>query len=183
VLTAEWLTGLLDRIPLSSGGTAEMPGGWLSDRAALIAEVTAAIIAFQTVNHRPVIDGVVDPGGGTLQQMNALAGPVPIIATIVGSGSGPRMWPVADPTSLDGTRPLRRRDISPSITKSWSASTAARSNGLASSSRRTQPAKSSAARRTSFLRRRRGSTSHRASTALTTSLIRSGSILRTNTRR
>jgi len=27
------------------------------------------------------------------------------------------MWPVADPTSLDGTRPLRRRDISPSITK------------------------------------------------------------------
>ncbi len=111
------ITGLLDRIPLSRGGTAEMPGSWLSDRTALIAEVTAAIIAFQTVNRRPVIDGVVDPGGGTLQQMNALAGPTPITATVVGSGSGPRMWPVADPTSLDGTRPLRRRDISPSITR------------------------------------------------------------------
>ncbi len=111
------ITRLLDRIPLANGGTAEMPGGWLTDRAALIAEVTDAIIAFQTVNHRPVIDGVVDPGGGTLQQMNALAGPAPIVATVAGSGSGSRTWPVADPASFDGLRPLRRRDISPNITQ------------------------------------------------------------------
>jgi len=111
------ITSLLDRIPLSRGGTAEMPGSWLTDRTALIAEVTGAIIAFQTVNGRRVIDGVVDPGGGTLQQMNALAGPVPIIAAVAGSTSGSRMWPVADPASFDGTRPLRRRDIAPTITR------------------------------------------------------------------
>src|SRR5260370_39888792 len=74
------ITGLLDRIPLSGGGTAEMPGSWLSDRAALIAEGTGAIITFQTVNRRPVIDGVVDPGGGPVQHMNALAAPTPGVA-------------------------------------------------------------------------------------------------------
>jgi hypothetical protein len=39
----------------------------------LIIEITAQIITFQTVNNRPTIDGVVDPGGGSLRLMNQLA--------------------------------------------------------------------------------------------------------------
>src|SRR6266536_1786001 len=60
------ITGLLDRIPGANGGTQEIAGNWSADRTALIVEVTAAIVLFQTVNGRPSPDGVVDPGGGTL---------------------------------------------------------------------------------------------------------------------
>jgi hypothetical protein len=64
---------LFDRIPMANGGSAELFGVWAINRAELIAEVTAQIIIFQTVNGRPMIDGVIDPGGGTLKLMNKLA--------------------------------------------------------------------------------------------------------------
>lgn len=38
------VTGLLDRIPGSKGGTQDIPGNWSTDRTALINEVTAAIV-------------------------------------------------------------------------------------------------------------------------------------------
>src|SRR5262245_17089771 len=100
------VTGLLDRIPLENGGTAAAPGMWGSDRMTLIAQVTAAIVTFQTVNRRPKIDGVVDPGGGTLKRMNQLAGPGPVTATVVSGDVNSRLWVVAESASLDGTAPL-----------------------------------------------------------------------------
>jgi hypothetical protein len=60
------VTDLFDRIHVAQGGSAEIGGVWASERNALIAEVAAQIVSFQTVNKRPVIDGVIDPGGGTL---------------------------------------------------------------------------------------------------------------------
>lgn len=111
------VTGLLDRIPLANGGTAATPGLWSSNRTALIAQVTAAIVVFQTVNHIRVIDGVVDPGGGTLRLMNQLAGPAPVTATLVSGDVNSHAWDVADPSSLDGTAPLRTRTISPPLTR------------------------------------------------------------------
>ncbi|MEP6850572.1 MAG: hypothetical protein ABI999_17065 [Acidobacteriota bacterium] len=64
---------LLDRIKISDGGSAEIAGVWATDRNALINEITAQIVTFQTVNNRPSIDGVVDPAGGSLRLMNQLA--------------------------------------------------------------------------------------------------------------
>jgi hypothetical protein len=108
------ITDLFDRIHVANGGTAEIGGLWATDRAMLIAEVTAQIIVFQTANKRPVIDGVVDPGGGTLKLMNQLAAspsPTPaggITATVV---PAPGNWPeqvgpvgifVADVSTMPG---------------------------------------------------------------------------------
>ena len=107
------VTGLLDRIPLTNGGTAATPGLWSSVRTVLIAQVTAAIVAFQTVNRRPVIDGVVDPGGGTLRVMNQLAAPASVTATVVSGDVDSQLWVVVEPSSVDGTDPLRSRAISP----------------------------------------------------------------------
>jgi len=67
------VTDLFDRIPMANGGSAELFGVWAINRDDLIAEVTAQIITFQTANGLPVIDGVIDPGGGTLKLMNTLA--------------------------------------------------------------------------------------------------------------
>jgi hypothetical protein len=67
------VTELFDRIPFSKGGTQEIGGMWATERMLLIAEVTAEIVRFQTVNSRTVVDGVIDPGGGTLKLMNQLA--------------------------------------------------------------------------------------------------------------
>ncbi len=67
------VTDLFDRIPMANGGSAELFGVWSTNRDDLIAEVTAQIITFQTANGRSVIDGVIDPGGGTLKLMNKLA--------------------------------------------------------------------------------------------------------------
>jgi hypothetical protein len=111
------VTGLLDRIPLANGGTAATPRLWSSDRTVLIAQVTAAIVTFQTVNRRRVIDGVVDPGGGTLRLMNQLAAPGPVTATVVSGDVNSQLWVVAEPSSLDGTGPLRSRSISPTLTR------------------------------------------------------------------
>ncbi len=89
------ITGLFDRIPVANGGSKEIGGVWSTEREALIVQVTAQIVAFQTVNVRPVIDGVVDPNGGTLKLMNQLAsaapGPTPsggITATVEPAPNG-----------------------------------------------------------------------------------------------
>jgi hypothetical protein len=111
------LTGLLDRIPLTNGGTAATPRLWSVDRTMLIGQVTAAILAFQAVNRRPVIDGVADPGGGTIRLMNQLAAPGPVTAMVVRGDVNSQLWVVAEPSSLPGTGPLRPRDISPRLTR------------------------------------------------------------------
>jgi hypothetical protein len=67
------ISELFDQIPFALGGTREIGGLWATERSALIAEVTAEILRFQAVNRRPVVDGVIDPGGGTLKRMNELA--------------------------------------------------------------------------------------------------------------
>ncbi|HWA58019.1 MAG TPA: hypothetical protein VG692_12240, partial [Gemmatimonadales bacterium] len=85
------VTDLLDRIPVSKGGSAEIGGVWASERNALIAEVAAQITIFQTTNRLTVIDGVLDPGGGTLKLMNQLASepaPATITATRVPAPGG-----------------------------------------------------------------------------------------------
>jgi len=111
------ITGLLDRIPLANGGTAATPGLWISDRTTLIAQVTAAIVSFQTANQMRVIDGAVDPGGSTLRRMNSLAGPWPVTATVESGDVNSALWIVAEPTSLDGAAPLVTRGISPPLTR------------------------------------------------------------------
>jgi len=113
-------TYLFDRIPVSKGGTAEI-GLWASERSLLITELTGQIVTFQTVNQRPVIDGVIDPNGGTLKLMNQLAGdsPVPvgsITATVVSAPdkhfeSFVSTMLVADPVSLPGFVPLRKTSL------------------------------------------------------------------------
>jgi len=69
----EAIRDLLDGIPVSNGGSAEIGGVWETERAALIAEVAEQISIFQRVNQRPTIDGVVDPLGGSLRLMNQLS--------------------------------------------------------------------------------------------------------------
>ena len=108
------ITELLDRIPVSRGGSAEIGGVWATDRNFLIAEVTAQIITFQTVNQRKVIDGVLDPTGGTLKLMNQLASePAPTTITaarVPAPGGLPESFDagvyVADVTSMGGFDPL-----------------------------------------------------------------------------
>ena len=86
------ITDLFDRIPTLQGGTAQTAGNWNTDRNLLIAEVTAQIFTFQTINRRPKIDSAIDPNGGSIKLMNQLAhdpsGPTPtgsISATSTGS--------------------------------------------------------------------------------------------------
>ncbi len=75
---------LFDRIPVAAGGSMELGGVWSKERGALFAELTAQIVAFQTLQKRPVADGVIDPGGGTLRVMNQVA---------VEPGPGPKPGP------------------------------------------------------------------------------------------
>ena len=111
------VTDLFDRIPFGRGGTKEIGGLWAIERNALIAEVTTEIIRFQTVNARPTIDGVIDPGGGTLKLMNQLASastPTASSARVVPSPDGLPEAPgplgvfVAHESSVDGLAPLRK---------------------------------------------------------------------------
>lgn len=111
------IMGLLDRIKLADGGTANVPNQWSTDRTSLIIQVTAAILSFQTVNHRPIIDGAVDPNGGTLQRMNQLAAPGPVTARVIQQDVNTQLWVVANPGSLDGTGLLRSQSISPPLTR------------------------------------------------------------------
>lgn len=104
---------LFDRIPFAKGGSAETGGVWPNERTARVAEVTAQIVRFQTVNRRPVIDGVIDPAGGTLKLMNQLAAnPSPGTDNRVTvppgyPGQVSALIEVADVTTLAGTGPLR----------------------------------------------------------------------------
>lgn len=111
------VSGLLDRIALGNGGTAAAPGLWSTVRAILVAQLAAAIAAFQTVNRRPVIDGVVDPGGGTLRLMDQLAAAGRVSATVVRADESAQRWVVADTVSLDGGAALAARSISPRLTR------------------------------------------------------------------
>jgi hypothetical protein len=67
------VTDLFDRIPLANGGSAELFGVWSKNRVDLIQEVADQIVTFQSKNGMAVIDGVIDPGGGTMKLMNKLA--------------------------------------------------------------------------------------------------------------
>ena len=67
------VTDLFDRIPLDKGGSEELFGVWSKNRDELIKEVTNQILAFQKANGMATVDGVLDPGGGTLKLMNKLA--------------------------------------------------------------------------------------------------------------
>lgn len=110
------VTELFDRIPFSNGGSSELGGVWATDRNLLIKEVTDQIVAFQTANGRPVIDGVLDPGGGSLKLMNQLASdPLPgaISAAVVPApqgyqedAGGPFGIYVADVNLMPGFRPI-----------------------------------------------------------------------------
>jgi hypothetical protein len=108
------VTKLLDRIPVSKGGSAEIGGVWSTDRNALIVEVAAQITVFQTVNQRKVIDGVIDPRGGTLGLMNQLASepaPATITAKRVPAPGGlaesfDGVYSVVDVTTIGGQGPL-----------------------------------------------------------------------------
>jgi hypothetical protein len=90
----ETIKGLFDGIYVGDGGTAGTGRVWPTDRNALITVLTAQIVTFQTINRRPVTDGVVDPNGGTLREMNRLASsgpPVPgggITATVMPAPDG-----------------------------------------------------------------------------------------------
>ncbi|HXI19700.1 MAG TPA: hypothetical protein VNH46_01360 [Gemmatimonadales bacterium] len=109
------IADLFDRISSADGGTADVAGIWATDRNVLIAEVTAQILLFQQIHKRPVQDGVADPNGGTLRQMNKVAADPPagaITATVMPAPEGydEVMGPfgifVADPPSLYGSGPL-----------------------------------------------------------------------------
>lgn len=108
---------LFDGIPVASGGTAGTGRVWSTIRDVLIVELAAQIVSFQTTNKRPVIDGVVDPDGGTLREMNRLSSgvsPTPgggITATVEAAPNGLAEsvlggYNVAEPSQLIGTAPF-----------------------------------------------------------------------------
>lgn len=87
---------LFDRIPMHLGGTREIPNGWKKDRIPLIEQVTQQITWFQKKHNRPVVDGVVDPGQGTLRVMNEVALDTPLAPPAPGP-SAPSAGPIATP--------------------------------------------------------------------------------------
>jgi hypothetical protein len=121
------VSALFDRIPLARGGTADGSVIWADERSSLIQQATFQIIRFQTVNRLPVIDGVIDPNGGTLRLMNQLAGdsPVPVGAITARVTPAPDersealnfRYPVADPDTLPGFAPLRVRYVDAHATR------------------------------------------------------------------
>ena len=112
------VTDIFDRIPVAKGGSAEIGGVWATDRNLLISEVTAQIVTFQTTNARPVVDGVVDPGGGTLKLMNQLAADPPpgsITATVMPAPDKEEIdsgLAVADVNLMAGLRPIEPMNVS-----------------------------------------------------------------------
>jgi hypothetical protein len=119
------VTDLFDRIKVSNGGTAEIGGLWAAERNALIAEVTAQIVAFQTTNARPVVDGVVDPSGGTLKLMNQYAAepsPAQLSASVAPAPDGlaedvSTQVYVTDVSSMSGFGPLRKAVVQAQYTR------------------------------------------------------------------
>jgi hypothetical protein len=113
------ITDLLDRIPVSKGGSAEIGGVWSKERTALIDEVTAQIVTFQTTNNLPKVDGVIDRGGRTLHLMNQLASePLPgtITATVVDAPGKEEQGPigvwVVDVNQMTGLKPFQPMPVS-----------------------------------------------------------------------
>lgn len=111
------VTGLLDRIPGSKGGTADAPAKWSSDPAVLARQLGGAIAEFQRVNRRPRADGVLEPGDGTLQLMDTLAASRKVTATIELADVHSRSWVVADPSSVDGVGDVAPLTIAPPLTR------------------------------------------------------------------
>ena len=111
------VTDILDRIPVAKGGSAEIGGVWATDRNLLISEVAAQIVTFQTTNARPVVDGVIDPGGGTLKLMNQLAADPPpgsITAIVMPAPDIEEidsMFAVADVNLMAGLRPIEPMNV------------------------------------------------------------------------
>jgi len=110
---------LFDRIKVSDGGSAEIGGIWATERAALIAEVTAQIVIFQTRHKMRVVDGALDPRGASITLMNKLAkepGPSALTAVSVPNPDGlPESMNhpvgVVDVTSMSGTGPLKTSTV------------------------------------------------------------------------
>jgi len=111
------VTDIFDRIPVAKGGSAEIGGVWATDRNLLISEVAAQIVTFQTTNARPVVDGVIDPGGGTLKLMNQLAADPPpgsITAIVMPAPDIEEidsMFAVADVNLMAGLRPIEPMNV------------------------------------------------------------------------
>jgi hypothetical protein len=107
----EVVTGLFDRIPVAKGGNTEVGIDWVESRDRLIADLTAQIVRFQTVNKLPVCDGVLDPAGASPRLMNQLAADPCIVAAVWrapdAENSPCSPYEVAEVSSLPGTRPLR----------------------------------------------------------------------------
>lgn len=114
--------GLLDRIPGGGGGTADIPEPWPTTRAERIAAVYAAILAFQVANSLPSQDGVVDPGGGTLRELNRAAQGQAGGITVAESPSQAGTWTAlavntVDPNSVEGRGAIRYTPTSVSYTR------------------------------------------------------------------
>jgi hypothetical protein len=106
------VTDLFDRISFAQGGSMEIGGLWATERSALILEVTAQIVTFQTRNGL-VVDGVIDQTGDTLKLLNQLARP-PRFTVTIRSGSpelydttisDSKDWFVVPPT-VPGKKPM-----------------------------------------------------------------------------
>jgi hypothetical protein len=120
------VTSLFDSIAVSDGGTREDSGAWMTQRDALVAQVAAQIVTFQTTNALPVIDGAIDPRGGTLKLMNQLAGPLPgpaITARVAPTPAGyadqvdSAVFQAVEVTSMPGTAPMRPIDAAVSYVR------------------------------------------------------------------
>jgi len=116
------ITALFDTISPDNAGTAGI-SSWAGDRNTLIAQLTAQITMFQQKNNRPVVDGVIDPGGGTLRTMNQLSsGPVNTgfsasvapppnqLSEVVSRG-----MPVVDVNTMPGLGPLQPATVNPTF--------------------------------------------------------------------
>lgn len=104
---------LLDKIPNARGGTADTPGTWASDRAALIAEVAAALTAFKQKNNVSPVNGALFPLTSPLRLMDQLAGNPVITATVVDADTSSEAWDIIAPDSVAGTGPLQPLLVAP----------------------------------------------------------------------
>jgi hypothetical protein len=124
----------LNRIPLLDGGRKETPIGLSGalGRTVLIAELAAAIAAFQTVQiakgklKAKRADGTVDLGGKTIALLSELAGPDPVVPKItrhdpmqvqVDPKAPGSKVPAAAPHSVSGGGPLQLEWVSSTTTR------------------------------------------------------------------
>ena len=114
------ISALLDRIPGASGGAADTPGSWPSDRNEWIRQVCDYVRGFQAANGMHAIDGCVDPGGGTLRLMNSLAYDPPLYAACAPAPGGRPQdlvlsLTVADVGSMAGYKALNCTGVNTSV--------------------------------------------------------------------